>query len=693
MSLARVDINFLRTQSGQNPQDYVAYPMVIDVCSSGPLNTPTQISSLSDLQQFGYGPLVKMAAGIANMAKYPIFVTRANTSTAGTIGTITKTLGNPVGTPVVSFGATIVPGAANGNVLIYQKQAGVSITVVDPGAVYVATTVTVLGNAITVTLKHDAMAITETGTGLAAAINGTPAAFALVSATALGTGAGLAGALTTKNLDNGSFNLTALQLGVTYEIVVSGVMTAFATAYNTMTKKITITMGTDAEGAPITTAGAVVASLIALAALNPGVFTTSLVGNGTLSVAAKSTTSLPFGSSGTMIAAGSPTDAYNIVIEITRPGTVGVTTDMAFTWSADGVTPFGEVIIPLTGIVALSNSKVNTGVTVTFSGYLDIGDKFTFSTTAPTVNTSDLLDAVDAALLSTTIYKFGYITSTKIVDRALLTLLDNKLQAVRDTKFVQGMFNTRGINTGETEQQWMTALITDFIGFVSDRGLCSICAGGMQYLDPYTTVQGYAPISIIVSGRRSTMDMHQDMGQVEDGQLPSNVISIEHDEFLRPGLDAQRFITLRTFESFPGKFFVSSDVTLADSNDTSYTEIRNTNVIYTGARVTYDAAHQLLNQTFEVMEIQESPTVPIGAISKRDAQRVQKKIVAPLRAILEKPKRNTSSPSIVNTTDNQLFIVFRNYSLRATKELRGLLTLELLGIAEIISIPIVANNQ
>ena len=59
-----------------------------------------------------------------------------------------------------------------GDVLVTAKQAGVTLQVINPGVVTAATLCKRCGPAITVTLKHDGTNITETGTGLAAAING-----------------------------------------------------------------------------------------------------------------------------------------------------------------------------------------------------------------------------------------------------------------------------------------------------------------------------------------------------------------------------------------------------------------------------------------------------------------------------------------------------------------------------------------
>lgn len=183
MTLAKVNVNFVRTQGGQNPQDFVKYPLIISTSSAGDVNVIHQLNSTDDIAQYGDGPLAELCYAAALEASYPLFALRCPTSAVGTIGSITKTFSPAaVGTPLTFFGAVVIAGAANGNVLINQKQLGATIAVINPGVLTAATVVNVVGPVVTVTLKHDGTNITETGTGLAAAINGSAPAFALLSA-------------------------------------------------------------------------------------------------------------------------------------------------------------------------------------------------------------------------------------------------------------------------------------------------------------------------------------------------------------------------------------------------------------------------------------------------------------------------------------------------------------------------------
>lgn len=688
MTIADVNINLKRTQGGQNPQDFVKYPLIISTAMTGDINVIKQINSLDDLTQFGDSPLTEMCYGVALQAKFPLFALRTNTSANGTVGAVTKTFSpSSVGTPLVFYGAVVISGAANGDVIINQKQLGATISVINPGVLTAATVVTVVGSVITVTLKHDGTNITETGTGLAAAINGSAPAFALVGATAVGTGAGVVGTLASTLLDDGAFSVTGLQYGISAELIISGNNTAFNTAYNSGTKKITITMGTNAVGEPVTVANSIingVNGLAALAVANPNIFTSSLVTTGAKTSVAKAATTLAYGSTGSATAAGTPTNKYAMKVVVVRGGTVGTSTDMTVRWTGDSSRDeslFGETLVPLSGLVVLTNPTLDSGCTITLSGQLAAGDYFTFLTTEPTVNFADFSSSVDVAIANST-YKYGYICSDRVFSRSESTILDNKLQAVRETKFLQGMFSARGFNTGETVAQYETAISTDFAGFNSSRGVVAICVTSIKWLSPKTNMSYVSSGMQTLAGRRSSIDMHQDMGQIEDGQLPNNVLEIYYDEFKNPFLGTQRFICLRTIPGVPNQYYVGSDVTRADVTDTSFAEIRLNDVTYTGNRVIYETGFSLLNKTYTTTTSKESETIPAGALTKADASSVQQRILAPLRSILEKIKPNTGQPSINTLTDNEFVRVRRDYSFKDTKSFRIDVTYDNLGVGE-----------
>lgn len=95
---------------------------------------------------------------------------------------------------------------------------------------------------------------------------------------------------------------------------------------------------------------------------------------------------------GTVTAAGSPNNAFAVVVKITAQGTLNTA---AFAYSIDGGNTYSdEITVPVAGKYEFPG----TGVTVTFAAASDspetsfqVGDLWSFSTTAPTLSKGDVL--------------------------------------------------------------------------------------------------------------------------------------------------------------------------------------------------------------------------------------------------------------------------------------------------------------
>jgi len=691
MTLPNITFNFRRSNTPTNPQDLTGNAMIVGPCSSGPVNTPTRFDQISDTVPFGTGSGIEEARAVLLLDGGPVYFTRSTTTTASVTSSVTKVFANPVGTPVISFGSVIAAGADNnGDVLIEAKDSDVSIVINDPGVVTASTLVNVAGKVITVTLKHDSMAITETGTGLAAAIVGTPAALALVSAVALGTGASLAGPLTSTALNDGALRITALAPGILYRVIVSGTSTPFSTTYSAGT--ITVNCATNANGEPTTTAGTAYTSLVALAAANPNVFSVAEVGAGTKLLGAKSITMLPFGSNGTGALTGTASDQFDAIIQVTQGGTVGGATAIILIWSVDGgysySSPATGVVSP-SGVLLLKDSLLDTGLTFTLTGTVDTGDKFLFTTTLPTSGSTDTITAVDAAILETG-FKWGYLSSPTSVDRGLATLLENRLQGAFQDRFIRGIFNTRDIGEGvpgETEAQWITALNTDFAGFISQNGAMDIAAGSDEWLSPYLLRKFRRPLVFFAASRYSSMPIHEDYGKTaSDTSSLNNVLSISHDEFKHPGLDDQRFLTSRTYSigDVQGRIFMTRSVTMADPANVGFTKSQWSRMAMGTAYNVKNALFQFLLSKLQIIPVAGSPTVPAGALSATAANKIKNAALSQMNLYLGSIK-----------TDGEVSASFwdcevpRNYNFAQTRNLLVNLIIFPDGVVERITVPLV----
>lgn len=671
MALQSINVNIRRSNTPANTQDLTAYPLIIGDSSAGPINTPTVLNRLSDCSQFESGAGIEHAAANVDIAGGPVLFVRATTSTPSTLSAVVKTPGAQIGTATPSFGSVIIPGAtSSGDVLITAKALNVTLTIVDPGAVLAASTIVVAGTDIVVTLKHGMAAITETGTGLAALINGNVAAAALVTAVAQMGGAGIAGPLVLTSLNQGALSIAALTTGISYQVVLSGNNTVFATAFASNT--VTVTLGTDANGEPTTLASTALASLTALAASNPGKFTVgAIVPPGSLLLGAKTLTALAFGSSGTLTIAGVPSDKYTFVFEIVKGGTIGGLTPVIGIWSCDGVNYTSQTsgVLPPTGISLLKDAFINTNVTVTLSGTFDVGDKFTFTSTAPVVSPSDLIAALDSAIAWTGTQEFGYIATSVPVDKATLAIMDGRVQAAFNNKFVNLIANTRDRNVGESALDWKSAIINDFAGFVSPLGLSSRSDGWIMWNSPLSLRRFRRPLLFFVTSRYSSIPMHESLSKfASETAVLNNVLEIYHDEYLDPGLDSQRGITSRTYDiaGTRGAKYISRGVTLADANDQGSVPLH---WVRMKLAVCYNVKKYLfryLGTQLQTIRKAESVSIPIGALKLEEANKIKNGVLGIMKSVLESRKSDGSISAYVTPDDVQ---VPRNYNLLQTKEL------------------------
>jgi hypothetical protein len=452
---------------------------------------------------------------------------------------------------------------------------------------------------------------------------------------------------------------------------------------------ITLNLATNTNGEPTTTASAALTNLQALAATNPGTFSVSLVGTGSKLLGAKASTPLPFGSNGVATVAGPANDIYNFTVKIVRGGLIGGANPVTLSWSVDGVNFTSEQLIPLSGIFLIKDLILNTGVTITFTGTLDIDDTFTFTSTAPQTTSTDFLTALDAVLLDT-MRPCGFITSPCSVTRAFASSIDAKLQAALQSRFVAGLFNTRDIAEGvpgETEVQWETALQNDFLGFVSNYGLIRMAAGAVLHNSTYTGREYRRPNSFDAASRRASIPVHEDLGKTASGVL-RNVLAIYHDEALSLSLKAARFITTRTYDIRPGQFYITSSPTMADATDVAFNLLEYSDLALSVGRIAKDTAFPFINRSMDAIPAKDSTGAPAGALSVTSAATIKAPIQAAIKTFLFRPK---SDGQVSASTQTDYVTVLRNYSYLATREIRMDVSVTPLGLNELITINVQLN--
>lgn len=482
------------------------------------------------------------------------------------------------------------------------------------------------------------------------------------------------GTPTTIGNGNSSIIFTAKQSGLSVTILQRNGNSQQTTA-TFVNGLLTINLGTDNGGVGNATPNDVKTVLDGVAGVS-GAMTYVPGGTGLGIMTTAANTVLPFGSTGAATTSGNPTDAYKITVKVTKAGTVGGNPSPYVVWSLDGSTTYNfDTLIPANGVLAIKDSKCDSGVTLTFTGALDVGDIFTFTTTAPTSNTNSILAAMQAAMADNT-RDFGHFVVLGSLSRTDAVAIDAFLQTFKNRRPMQAMINTRDIGEGvigETAAQYQTALSNDFAGFISKEGVIAVCAGSVSIKSMLTGLIQRLPSVVMAATIRANSPMHRAIsdvfGKFATAYLAKNPIDgkeIYYDEQLTPGLDTQRFIVPRSFEGMSGRYQFSSDKTMADPNIIGYERIYKVNVVFATVKVLYPLLVDELSTTIATTPKPQGGA-PAGAIDVVYANYVETKLSSAVKLLWLRPKSDGKASAV---DIERPIVVLRNYNFAIAKELR-----------------------
>jgi hypothetical protein len=473
------------------------------------------------------------------------------------------------------------------------------------------------------------------------------------------------GAPVTIGTGNASMIFTAKQTGLSVTIL-QGVGNATATSATFVAGLLTITLGTDGGGTPNGTPNAVKTVLDGIAGVGTAMlYVVGGTGAGVMATAAN--TLLPFGSSGAATVAGTATDTYSVTVVCVFAGTVGQTPAPRIQWSCDGAAGLytGVIPVPTSGIIALADSKVDTGITITLTGVLDVGDKFNFTTTEAAPTVGDIAASIDAALLDTT-KKWGFATCLFSATRANVTLLAAKIQAVKSTQFKTIKFATRDIGegvNGETEAAWANAITADFAGYLDPIGLEDVVPGTVvDFVDPYTNRTYKRPALFENTILQAMLPGHETISQ-----LPLQYSTkASYGNTSAVTLLDQRFQTIGNITGDITKRFLLTP-TMADVNNKPYDRRSYVNVLLFSGYIAFKTGFQFMYQNMQGIPVAESATIPAGALSQADANRIETVMAAALREYWNKLYPGYSKPAV--DFENPVSVA-RNYNFSLDRGLR-----------------------
>lgn len=328
----------------------------------------------------------------------------------------------------------------------------------------------------------------------------------------------------------------------------------------------------------------------------------------------------------------SPVDAYDVVVTIVTAGGLGTG---AFTHSVDGGNNVSAPIaIPGGGVYAIPG----TGVILTFVGTFVADDTYSFGTTAAGFTTGNVTAALDAAGALPTEWDHVHVVgapSSAANAYTLAVAVDVKMAG-----FATGFRYTYAVIECPTTEA-DSALITAFAPLGSTRIV--VCAGDAAVISALTGRTNRRNCAWVATARIALVEENESPARVRRGAL-KGVTSLYRDEAATPGLDDQRFLTLKTHRGKNG-YFITDFRTMAPGGS-DYTFGMNLRVMNTACRIARAAELEYLNEDVVIDED--------GLIDEKEAQRFEADVNSQLLAGVVGPGKASGSRVVMSRTANIL---------------------------------------
>ncbi len=311
-------------------------------------------------------------------------------------------------------------------------------------------------------------------------------------------------------------------------------------------------------------------------------------------------------SGGGCSAAGSPNNAYSVMVEITGKG--GFNTAL-FTFSLDGgFTRSEEATIPLAGAYEIPG----TGVTLTFAQGEDtpeesfqVGDSFAFTTTAPQMTNADALAAIDKLRQFDELFEFVHIVGESTAAMwAAVSTAQTELETQRH-KPLLFILESGKIGTDESVDDYALRLEAENKK-LKNKNVAVVAARSLYVkMDGTTTEVNNASI---LCGLLAKTSVQQSVGRTRE----SAGMGISKDKMLelRPAgikeyielLDSAKYITFREYDGLEGFYVTNARVMSPDGSDYRY--IEDVRVVNKIVREVRKAGLPLLQEDIDVEDTQ-----------------------------------------------------------------------------------------
>lgn len=275
--------------------------------------------------------------------------------------------------------------------------------------------------------------------------------------------------------------------------------------------------------------------------------------------------------SGTFNVTGSPNNAYDIVIEVTEAGECN---EGCLKYSVDGGNTFTEeMTIPINGEVTISDTGLEAKFTDAEGGnsFLE-GDRFTFSTTAPSMDNQSVINAVQGLINSSIAFEFIHIVgaSSKALWASLAALANDFLAKYKRPLFF--VLEARAKRAEESLDEYVNAMIEERKG-INNMYLQVVCSNS-RYQRMDGRVQDINNAGI-VTGLYGRAKESQSIGEVKS--FPVSEVKMlkllpEGIEDYISVLDGAKYLTFRQYIGREHYYVTSANMMSPEGSDYAYAE-------------------------------------------------------------------------------------------------------------------------
>jgi len=360
-----------------------------------------------------------------------------------------------------------------------------------------------------------------------------------------------------------------------------------------------------------------------------------------------------------------PYDAYEVIVEITKTGTVGVG---EFRYSLDDGRTFSEIrTIPSGGTFAIPR----TNITMTFvpgagATYFEDGDLHEFDCVAPLYTTANLATAITALLADPVEFTFMVLTGehADAADAAtMFAALDTHLSSLANAfKFARAIMDAGTDTTAN--------VLTDLAAVVSSTRVAAVYddadMSSSKAFEGWGTPKQAALVA--AAARAHSVLPSTDIARKASGAL-TGVVAISHDEFRTEVRDAATISTLRTWQGSPGFYVCNLRLKSPPGSDFIY---------FQHGRLMDIACDtvQKAQQNFSSIGIRTNAD---GTIDERDALRLEKPVNGALSAELLEPDNAEGTRGHVSALQ---YRIDRTNNVQTTFTLRSKVAIRPLGYAK-----------